>query len=156
MVIVHNLRKLGLFTASAALCIAIVSCAPSHELKQVETRNPVVTYEYRGDNELLQAQQSAIGFCQQYGREPGAGTISGGSGRNVQQVSFECGSEPASGYAAGQGYGSDLTYSYRTDQDLLDASQDAEAYCFDRNARLAVSDIRNNSDGSKTIAFRCD
>lgn len=156
MATIHNMKRLIFLSAAAALSLAIVSCAPSHKLKQVETTNPIVTYEYRGDNELLQAQQKATEFCSQYGRGVNAGKISGGSSNGLQLVSFECSSELASGIAPGQSYDSNLTYSYRTDQNLLDASQKAEAYCFERNADLGVSDIRNNSDGSKTIVFRCD
>jgi hypothetical protein len=49
---------------------AVASCAPSHSLQQVKTSNPSVTYEYRGDQELLQAQQNAVTFCNQYGSAP--------------------------------------------------------------------------------------
>ena len=42
--------------------VAVASCAPSHSLQQVETRNPSVTYEYRGDQELLRAQRNAVAF----------------------------------------------------------------------------------------------
>ena len=46
--------------------LGVASCAPSNSLQQVKTSNPSVTYEYRGDQELLQAQQNAVTFCNQY------------------------------------------------------------------------------------------
>jgi hypothetical protein len=51
--------SLGNMRAAVAVATVVVaSCAPSHSLQQVKTSNPSVTYEYRGDQELLQAQQT--------------------------------------------------------------------------------------------------
>ncbi|MEX1306316.1 MAG: hypothetical protein WEA84_14265 [Rhodovibrionaceae bacterium] len=156
MAINHKFHRMAFLGLTAGLGFAVASCAPSHSLKQVDTRNPTVTYEYRGDSELLQAQSRAAEFCRQYGKGADSGRISSGSGYGVQLVSFECDSELAGNLASGESAESNLTYSYRTDQDLLNASQQAGAYCIERNSDLAVSDLRNNSDGSKTIVFRCD
>ncbi|MGF2004851.1 hypothetical protein ACQUE4_13340, partial [Lactococcus lactis] len=43
--------------------VTVAACASSpHSLEQVEASNPSATYEYRGDQELLQAQQNAVEF----------------------------------------------------------------------------------------------
>ena len=51
--------------------------------------------------------------------------------------------------------GSDLTYYYRTDQELLDASRSAHAYCADNGWQQAVPSVRTNTDGSRTVLFQC-
>jgi hypothetical protein len=50
--------------------VVVASSAPWQSLQQVKTSNPSVTYEYRGGQELLQAQQNAVTFCNQYGSAP--------------------------------------------------------------------------------------
>jgi hypothetical protein len=47
-----------------------------------------------------------------------------------------------------------MTYTYRTDQELLDASRNAEAYCM-RYATLMTSTIVSNPNGTKTVTFQC-
>jgi hypothetical protein len=49
-----------------------------------------------------------------------------------------------------------VTYTYRTDQELAQASQNAAAYCsqyqsYERTYRITS----NNADGSKTVVFDC-
>jgi len=47
-----------------------------------------------------------------------------------------------------------MTYTYRTTQELLHASQDAEAMCM-RYGRRSSATITTNADGSKTATFTC-
>ena len=54
-----------------------------------------------------------------------------------------------------QAFDPNLTYSYRTDQELLDASWSAQAYCMNNGSQRAVSNIRTNADGSRTVMFQC-
>jgi hypothetical protein len=78
--------------------VAVASCAPSHSLQQVKTSNPSVTYEYRGDQELLQAQQNAVTFCNQYGSAPRPARFTTGS--NGQSNSGQNLSLQLAGYRA--------------------------------------------------------
>jgi len=49
-----------------------------------------------------------------------------------------------------------LTYSYRTDQELVQASQTASAYCLQNGSQQpTTSRIMTNSDGTKTVTFQC-
>src|SRR4029450_5026639 len=91
--------------------VAVASCAPSHSLQQVKTSNPSVTYEYRGDQELLQAQQNAVTFCNQYGSAARPARVTRCLDRPVhdrferpeQQRGLRMRSEPTDGRAASAG-----------------------------------------------------
>jgi hypothetical protein len=154
---VVNPRFLTVSMGAAALLatVAVASCAPSSSLQQVRTSLPSVTYEYRGDQELLQAQGRATTYCQQYQAVPGPARITRGSSGDAATVTFEC--DPAQ-TLAGTSQGSSaprLTFGYRSDQELLDASRSAEAYCLGQGAQRAVASLGTNADGSKTVTFRC-
>jgi hypothetical protein len=135
--------------------MAVASCASgsSHSLQQVEASNPSVTYEYAGDDELLEAQQNAAVFCRQYGSTPRPARITSSDG-GTNNVIFECDPNlPAT--APPEVTGSDLAYNYRNDQELLAAWRNAQTYCADSGRQQAVPNIRTNSDGSKTVVFQC-
>jgi hypothetical protein len=51
---------------------------------------------------------------------------------------------------------SNLRYNYRTDQELLDASRSAQVYCVNHGSPEMDSTIVANSNGSKTVTFRCN
>jgi hypothetical protein len=68
-------------------------------------------------------------------------------------VVFECAPNPPT--AAGPTTTApNLTYTYRTDQELIEASRNADGYCTS-NGQRTVSNITANTDGSKTVVFRC-
>ncbi len=157
--ITKSLRFIKLTTATSAALAALMlsSCATSSRSspQQVEMSNPTVTYKYRSDDELIQANQRAIVFCQDrqalpqpqnFSRDPDGGNI----------VVFEC--VPASSLSSSvpaQQSGSDLRYTYRTDQELLDLSRNAQIYCLNSGAPEMESNIVSNSNGSKTVTFHC-
>jgi hypothetical protein len=135
--------------------VAVAACTPSHSLQQVKTSNPSVTYEYRGDQELLQAQQNAVTFCNQYGSAPRPARFTTGSNGQSNNVVFECDPNLATTAPRQQVFDPNLNYSYRTDQELLDASWNAQNYCMNNGSQRAVSNIRTNKDGSRTVVFQC-
>jgi hypothetical protein len=47
-----------------------------------------------------------------------------------------------------------MAYTYRTDQELLDASRNGEAYCM-RSGMVTTSTIVTNANGTKTASFQC-
>ncbi len=79
---------------------AVAACELPHSLQQVKTSNPSVTYEYRGDQELLQAQQNAVTFCNQYGSAPRPARFTTGSNGQSNNVVFECDPNLRDGRAA--------------------------------------------------------
>jgi hypothetical protein len=49
-----------------------------------------------------------------------------------------------------------LTYTYRSERELLDTSRRADAYCMQYGQRMvATSSIVTNADGSRTVTYQC-
>lgn len=137
-----------------AVCMAS-ACAPySSSPRQIEASNPTVTYKYRSDDELVRTNQLAATFCDRY--QSVAQPVSfatDAAGDRV--VVFECTatSLPGSPYPRSR---SDLTYTYRTDRELMDVSRNAQAYCMNSGgSSQVVSRIVSNGNGTKTVTFQC-
>ncbi len=149
-----KLRKAIIGTTMALAAVMTASCVstgPSSP-KQLEMTNPTVTYQYRNDDELIQANQRAVTFCEPHQSLPQAQSFSNDSD-DRRIVVFEC--VPSLQAAQTQGNDSSLRYNYRTDQQLLDASRDTQVYCSNSGKPEMASNIVTNSDGSKTVTFHC-
>jgi len=143
--------KLGF---AALLLGSLVACAESNsgKLKRVAAENPSVTYKYETDQDLLAATQKATAFCDQYKSmvsQPGA-IVNQDDGDKV--VTFEC-VPVATGETAAQA-AMPMTYTYRTPQELLQLSNNAEATC-QSYGQTSTANITANGDGSKTVTFQC-
>ena len=143
-------------TVPAAAVLAglmMAACTPQYSSpQQVQASNPTVTYKYRSDQELVQANQNAATFCNRYQAVPRTANFANDpDGSRV--VVFECvqTSTPASQPQVNP----NLTYTYRTDQELLDASRNAQIYCMNNGAQQVVSNIVTNANGTKTVTFQC-
>jgi hypothetical protein len=148
-----NLRTVIVLATAAGAAACAASSPPPHSLQQVSSVNPSVTFAYSGDEELLHAEQKAVTFCSQYNSTPQAPRITSNPSGPTKDVVFECAPNPPT--AAGQPTTApNLTYTYRTDQELLEASRTADGYCTS-NGQRAVSNITAHTDGSKTVVFRC-
>ena len=153
--------------ALAAPIVAVIaagvlsSCAPANRPPEtIAAQNPSVTYKYRGDQELLRANQQASAFCNQYGTVPRTVNLTNNTdGTNT--VIFECvkGAAPTTVMTTPAPVPSPnpgLTYSYRTERELLDSSRRADAYCMQYGQRMvSTSSIVTNVDGSRTVTFQC-
>ena len=150
----HFLKVNVLATVLAGLMMA--SCAelqPSSP-EQVQTRNPSVTYKYRTDDDLIQAGQRATTYCNQYQSIPR--TVSFGNDTDGEKiVVFDC--VPASAPMAPRPqFNPNLTYNYRSDQELVDAARNAQIYCMNRGSQQVVSNIVTNANGTRTVTFYCN
>jgi hypothetical protein len=136
-----------------AVSIAFIgaACAPYSAPKQIQASNPTVTYTYHSDDELIQTNQLAATFCDRYQSVAHPVSFStDASGDRV--VVFEC----AANSLAGTPYShSNLTYTYRTDKELMDVSRNAQAYCMNSGSSQVVSNIVSNGNGTKTVTFQC-
>jgi hypothetical protein len=150
------LMRGGLLSAVIAAS-ALVACAPMHPLgpEQVYANNPGVTYSYSTDEQLLEANQKAAAYCHQYQTTiPRAGGITTNPD-GTYSISFECVPVTAPGPTVAMTPSTlPMTYTYRTTQELLHASQDAEAMCM-RYGKRSNATITTNTDGSKTATFTC-
>ena len=144
----------GTRTAMLGAALFVAACTqPNMAPQQVQASNPTVTYKYRGDQELLQAQQNAMSFCSQYRSIAQTLSIADTSDGN-KVVVFQCASMAADAVPA-QPLDSNLTYNYRTDQELLDASRNAEIYCRTNRSQRAISTGVSYAGGFKTATFQC-
>jgi hypothetical protein len=139
----------ALFTAlMTTACVSEEHTTP----QQVQSSNPTVSYQYRNDDELIQANQRAAVYCDQYRYGPRTVRITNES-NGSKMVVFECVQTAAQ--APVPIYNSNLVYNYRSDQELMNATWNARMSCLNGGSQRVVSNIVANSDGSKTVTFRC-
>ena len=138
---------------AATVLLVTASCAmtPSSP-RQVAASNPSVTYQYRNDDELIQANQRAITFCEPYHTLPRTQHFSEGTDHQ-RTVVFECVSDLQA--APMSRPDSELRYDYRTDQELLDVSRNAQVQCRNIGKPDMRSTVVVNSDGGRSVTFRC-
>jgi hypothetical protein len=139
-----------LAAGSVAACAQTVPTPP----QAVQATSPTVTYNYRTDQELVTANQGATTFCSQYQTVPRTSNITNNSDGS-KTVVFECVRTTAAYPAPVPPNPNILTYSYRTDQELVQASQTASAYCQQNGSLPMTSRVSTNPDGSRTVAFQC-
>ena len=146
-------KSTGVVAILAALLVS--GCVAQNSApQQVKASNPSVTYKYRGDQELLQANQNAMTFCSQYHSAARTAKITD-SPDNGKTVVFECDAMPPV-VASAQPYNPNLAYNYRSDQDLIDASRNADIYCMNNGgSQRAMSTVVTNPNGTKSVSFQC-
>jgi hypothetical protein len=152
-----RLRATKLLLAAVAVG-TLAACTASSGPRQVRAENPNITYTYKNDQDLVQASQNAANYCAQYQSVQRTSRISNNpDGTNT--VIFDCVkmtttvTAPAPAPAAVP-VNPGMTYTYRTDQELLDASRNAEAYCMRYGAPMTSSMI-TNPNGTKSVTFQC-
>lgn len=147
--------KANVKMVAALLGLMAASCAPQYSSpQQVQASNPSVTYTYHNDQELLQVDQSAATFCNQYRSVPQATNFATDQTGN-KVVVFQCVPPTAVAEALPSQPNPNLTYNYQTDQQLLDASRNAQMYCATKGSQQVSSYVTTNADGTRTVAFRC-
>jgi hypothetical protein len=94
-----------------------------------------------------------MAYCNQYrstARTANVVETSDGS----RTVTFECVSSPTVSVQR-QPLNPNLNYTYRSDQELLAASQNADNYCMNNGGQRAMSTVAANADGTRTAMFQC-
>ena len=134
--------------------LLVAACVPPNvPAQQVQASNPTVTYTYRGDQELIGANQEASLFCSQYRARARTLAISD-NGNAGKSVVFVClATLPQSVMQAP--YDPNTPFAYRTDQELLAANQSAETVCLSNGNMRAQSTVVTHADGSKFATFQC-
>ena len=142
--------KLTGYGAAALTALLMASCAPP---QQVQSSNPSVTYKYNDDNGLLQVNQTATTYCNQYKAAPRPANFTNNADGS-KTVVFEC-VQPAMLMASPTQFNPTLTYNYRTDGELLNAAEDTQTYCAHNGFPQVTSHIIANADGTRTVTFLC-
>jgi hypothetical protein len=114
--------------------------------------NPSVTYNYTGDAQLIEANRRAMNFCEPYQSTPQAENVTDASSGG-KTVVFQC-VKPPPPVMSQTRYSPNVT-TYRTDQELLDASQSARIYCLNNGKQGLTSKTSTNASGVKTVEFAC-
>ena len=150
----QNLTIISSTTAVMALTV-VASCAPMYSppTKVDETR-PTVSYKYSNDDELIQARPQAATFCNQYQATPRAARITTDSD-GAKVVVFECVTSTPLPQPNPPNVSQNLTYTYQTDTELMSAWQSAQDFCMKNGRQYVASNITQNSNGTKTVTFRC-
>jgi hypothetical protein len=145
----RRLRGLNIALLAAG---TVAACAQLPSSQQpVQASNPTVTYNYRTDQELLRANQNATTYCGQYQTAPRTTTLTNNADGSKTAV-FEC---VRTSVPAPAPVNPNLSYTYRTDQELVQASQTASAYCLRYGSQPMTSSMAANSDGTRTATFQC-
>ena len=148
------LLKVSVRAATLLAGVMAASCTPqSSSPQQVQASNPTVTYKYRSDQDLLQANQNAATFCNRYQSVPRAANF-GNDPDGSKVIVFQC-VQMTTPAAQPPQFNPNLTYNYRTDQELLDASRNAQIYCMNNGSQQVTSNIVTNANGTKTVMFQC-
>jgi hypothetical protein len=141
---------LNIALLAAGATVASCSQLPSSQ-QPVQSSNPSVTYNYQTDQELLKANQNATTYCGQYQTAPRtAGLTNNPDGSKT--VVFEC---VRTALSASAPINPNLSYTYRTDQELVQASQTANSYCLKYGSQPITSNMVTNSDGTKSVTSQC-
>ena len=149
----RHLRQLGLGAAVALASVLAASCDTSvggSAPREVQASNPTVTYKYHNDDELLQSNALAVNYCSQYKATPRALNFARDE-EHTNVVVYEC----TPGRWDATGFDPALSYTYRSDQELLNGSQSAQAYCMEHGSARVESHITHNGDGTRTVTFVC-
>jgi hypothetical protein len=67
-------------------------------------------------------------------------------------VTFDCVSTSDQSWSQ---FNPNLSYTYRTDQELLVGSQNARAYCMNNGSSQVVSNVVRNNNGTRTVTLQC-
>ena len=155
----HNASCAMFVPAIGMLAVAaVVACTPVYhnEAHEVDARQPMVSYDFSTDEGLIEANSKARTYCGQYAATPSMqGTITGNSDGS-QTVTFKCiKTAAATPYPPSSHQPmSPMSYSYRTDAELLQAIESADAYCA-RSGQIASSSIVNNPGGTRALTYKC-
>jgi hypothetical protein len=150
--VIRCFRRVNVWAVALLAAGLVASCAEMPTSQQpVQSANPSVTYNYRTDQELLQANQNAATYCSQYQTAPRTVNIRNNPDGS-KAVAFEC---VRTGYPTAPPPAPTQSYTYRTDQELVQASQTAGAYCQKYGSQPMSSSVMNNPDGSRTVTFQC-
>jgi hypothetical protein len=155
-----------------ATATGLAACvAAPREPQAVSATKPTITYSYTDDRSLMEATRKAEAYCGPYNSWPRTDSFYNRpeGGRNV---TFVCDQPRTAAAVAPQSAvivsqpavvapsavpttPPAVSYSYRDDRGLVEASNMAARYCMGYSAQARSTLVQSNVDGSKTITFDC-
>lgn len=153
-VVVCGCRLAALLVGALALSGCVAEPPPP---QVVEKSQPAVTYEYTSDSDLIVVTQRAEAYCREFSAWPETRRITPNPDGS-KTVAFECNKAepgPLPEPVVMTPTQPSISYTVRTDQELVDALRSAEGYCGSKSLRTDTQTINRNADGSRTVHFRC-
>lgn len=162
--------RTGLKSAVLLLSAAsLAACAGQRPVSEaVSSTKPSITYSYTDDRALMDATHKAESYCSTYNAWPRTDSIYNKpeGGRNVtficdQPRTAAVQMTPTSAVIVSPMVTSPtpaqpiVSYSYRDDRGLVEATSLAGRYCSGFGAQARSTLVQANTDGSKTITFDC-
>jgi len=155
----------------SAATLAACGSASHKEPEVTSVTKPTITFSYTDDRSLIEATRKAEDYCAQHNAWPRTESFFNRpeGGRNVTFIcdqprtaalvapsSAAVVSQPATATgAAVPASPPAVSYSFRDDRGLVEASNMAARYCMNYSAQARSTLVKNNNDGSKTITFDC-
>jgi len=151
--IAYRARTLGLMSVAIVALGTLAACgSPSQPPHEVRADQPRVTFNYRGEDERMHADRRADEFCSRYQSVGHTVRVSEESNGSVT-AEYECVPAPAPVVVAPRPAPS-MTYSFRNDQELLDASRSAQSQCAPSSSPM-TSMVTTDGNGNRTVTFQC-
>ena len=140
---------------SLALTLVLAACgAPDRTSPtRVAANTPSVVYEYQSDQDLIQANQRSVTFCEKYDAIPITTRFDTDS-YGTKTIYFDCAPKSSQSKPLPE-YVPNLAFTYTTDRELMAAARNAQIYCMNSGARQVFSNIVVNDDTSRTVVFQC-
>jgi len=170
----HRIQKKTLLLLAGLAAGAVSACVGPYTPppKEIAAANPSVTYQYANEDALVAVTQKAEVYCRDFNAMPRALRFTT-TPDNQKQVIFECDrtrplaaapvittptvvAVPTGSVVAMPAAIPSVSYSYRSDEGLVTATQQAETYCRQYSARPRAMNFANNRDGTTTVAFGCE
>lgn len=142
--------------AATILAVGLGACvAPMPPPQQTDATEPKVTYSYSTDRDLIEVTRKAETYCAKYATWPrNSGIAQNPDG--TKSVQFTCDRPIAAAPPPPpRPVPPTVSYSYRTDGELVEVSRSAQAYCQQFGASARSGHVTQNVDGTRTVAFDC-
>jgi hypothetical protein len=151
-------RRLLLSVGVVLLGASVVSCGIPHgRAEPIQESSPTVTYSYADDEGLVDATIQAEAYCRQFNAWPtttSLGRASDGDGN----VTFVCDQTRSAAYESRtttMPANPTVNYTYRDEQTLIDATNEAQRHCAGFGAYARSSTVTTGTDGTRTVVFEC-
>lgn len=121
----------------------------------IEEVQPGITYQFSDDEGLVNASFKAENYCKQYNAWPRVSELNGGR-HGGGEVTFSCGSQREEMPTASRTVSQPRTmdYTYQNEENLVDATIEAQRACARMGAEAKLSETRVNGN-RRTIVFEC-
>ncbi len=156
MKIQSPIRVAATFAAVVVTALTVAACAGPAAPVQTQASNPSVTYTYRSDQDLIQANRAAATHCARYNAVPQTARFFG-EPSGERSVVFDCvpaAPAPAVVQVVPQA-APGLNFTYAMDQELMQGSRSAQLQCANAGMQYALTGIVTNTNGTKTATFQC-